>query len=378
MHPRYPAPIADALWSSQARAERLRFISDQYTMDAIERRLMGSISSEDVVSMCETVRGAGPVSVRCWKDAEQRHGHEIVGFLDAYLDRLPPGLHRYVHYGLTSSDLVEYDLHRAISHHAERLLVELGLFVFQINRKKFKYEHLNRAGRTHGQTAEVTTLGHQWGVFADTLHRLRNRINIYQLNSFTKTPGPVGNSPIRFPLLQMVNSTQIIPRDLLMEWANDYLRLALTLESIAMFIRLGARSEIGEFQEGAAANRQGSSAMPGKRNPIDSEKVCGLARIARGYHLALSEVQGSMWEERDLSNSSTERIAVPGLAATVEHMLATMLQVVQNLRVDTERIRANANDPATRANYRQNELQRINGIGPIEASRLATEMEQNQ
>lgn len=191
-----------------------------------------------------------------------------------------------------------------------------------------------------------------------------------------KSVGPVGNSTIRESLegdyLFEVPSFQIIPRDFLTGWASDYLRLASFLEGLANFVRLGSRSEINELREGKTGTRQGSSAMPGKENPIDSEKVVGLARIARGYHLALSEVSGSLWEERDLSNSSTERIAVPGLAATVEHMLETMLNVVVHLQINVSNMNRNARDPRCVTNLLQTQEQ-SKGLDPIAASKKVKE-----
>lgn len=373
MHPRYPAPIAEQIWSPEARAARMREISDRYAIDAINKGLLnGPLPGAAQKVLRDHFTDAGPVSLSWWKTSEEKYGHEIVGFLSAYLDRLPDEVHPWVHLGLTSSDLVEYDLHEAIQEHRSRLNDEtVEALEAELSSYAGVYFETLRAGRTHGQTAEVTTLGHQFRVFGGSLARLR------QSGSgdwhTTKSPGPVGNSSLRDRPTRSITSTQIIPRDILLGWANDYLRLSNFLESLAMFIRLGSRSEIGEFREGRANQRQGSSAMPGKRNPIDCEKVCGLARIARGYHLALSEIQGSLWEDRDLSNSSTERIAVPGLAATVEHMADTMLQVILDLEIDTTQIGKNAQHPATRANARQNEIQKQYGVGPIRASEIARE-----
>jgi adenylosuccinate lyase len=111
--------------------------------------------------------------------------------------------------------------------------------------------------------------------------------------------------------------------------------------------------------------------MPGKVNPIKSERVCGLARIARGHFYALSQVSG-LWEDRDLSNSSTERIAVAELAATVEYMVNTMAEVFQDLIVNKSKIAENADDPRTRANANQNQIQKQAKVGPIEASNIAS------
>lgn len=371
MHPRYSSPIAERLWSPDARAARMREISDRYAMDAINRGLLTDpLPDSDQLALRNCFLSAPAVDVSLWEVAEKTHGHDIVGFLDAYLDRLPPEVHAYVHYGLTSSDLVEYDLHEAIREHNSELYSALDVMWSELSAYAETYAGTLRAGRTHGQTAEITTLGHQFQVFTETLARLMEG---FRWNLPIKSPGPVGHSALREPLAPSVRSTQIIPRDILLGWANDYLRLSNFLESLAMFIRLGSRTEIGEFHEGRAAQRQGSSAMPGKRNPIDCEKVCGLARIVRGYHLAISEVQGSLWEDRDLSNSSTERIAIPGLAATVEHMADTMLQVILELQIEETRIGQNAQHPATRANARQSAIQKQYGVGPIRASEIVRE-----
>lgn len=376
---RYPAPIADQLWSKESRADRMREISDAYARDVV---LAGEIEPPEEYTDGEIlnfIHRSGVVNVRLWEHREKATGHEIVGFLEAYLDRLPDSIHRFVHYGLTSSDLVEWDLHSAMSSHATDIYDRCGRLDFALRRIEDTHIGSKRAGRTHGQTAELTSLGHQIYVHRMSLYRINTSILLQAGQTrVVKAPGPVGNSPLRGAPSTVVGvehpmSFQIIPRDILTGWASDYLRLAQFLESLAMFIRLGARSEIGEFQEGAAKDRQGSSAMPGKRNPIDCEKVSGLARIARGYHLALSEVPGSQWEERDLSNSSTERIAVPGLAAIVEHMLDTMIGVIENLVVDETRMLENTYDPATSANHRQNVNQRTLRVGPIEASRITKE-----
>lgn len=371
---RYPAPHAEKIWSDEGRISRLRHVSDEYAIRAIEKGLLGPEDWQWTQGAIQAVRGAPDPLPDAWRRREDMFGHEIVGFLGAYLDRLPADVHPYVHYGLTSSDLVEHDLHCAIAEHAremEGLVVDLRNLVHKMSRR---YANLDRAGRTHGQLAEATTLGHQLSVFRSTLARLGSDMtNVEQIPH--KSPGPTGVSPVVTSPWQRVPSTQIIPRDFLLRWASAYLNLSNTLETMAMFVRLGSRSEVGEFREGRAKDRQGSSAMPGKSNPIQSERVCGLARVVRGHFLSLAEVS-ALWEDRDLSNSSTERIAVPGLASTVEYMLDQVYDIFSNLEVDEVWIRENATDPRCRANERQRVIQKTQRVGPIEASRLATERTQ--
>lgn len=371
---RYPAPYAEKVWSDQERAVRLRQASDEYASEALRRGLLGLTDMDWAQSAIATIRKAPDPAPEEWRGYEELFGHEIVGFLAAYLQRLPEEIHPYIHYGLTSSDLVEYELHEGISRHAAALRIEVLDLAQVLFRLAEEHRNTERAGRTHGQTAELTTLGHQFDVFRCTLGR-HNKDFLHFRDGVApiKSPGPTGYSEeIWSPWRESVPSTQIVPRDFLLRWASMYLNLSNTLETMAMFVRLGSRSEIGEFREGAAKDRQGSSAMPGKANPIGSEKVCGLARVARGHFLAISEVS-ALWEDRDLSNSSTERLAVPGLAGTVEHMLGSMISIFNGLDVNTDRIALNASDPRCQMNARQREIQRTQKVGPIEASRLATE-----
>lgn len=374
---RYPAPYAQRIWSDQARSARMRGLTDKYTVEALRGMPAALVDPERALSAMRAVLTAPKVLPEAWRDAEAECGHEIVGFLAAYLDRLPPEVKPHVHYGLTSSDLVEYDLHEALAEHAFCMAQEVELLRRLLSAQAQHTHDLPRAGRTHGQTAEATTLGHQLAVFEQTLGRIEADLDQASNDRPIKSPGPTGVSDRPIPDTfkdRVVLSTQIVPRDFLLRWASAYLNLSNAMETMAMFVRLGARSEVGEFQEGAAASRHGSSAMPGKRNPIQSEKVCGLARISRGHFLALAEVS-ALWEDRDLSNSSTERIAVPGLASTVEHMLLTVVSVFQDLVIDEDRIRLNAQDPRCSTNETQRWMQTRQQVGPIEASRLANQKE---
>lgn len=368
MYERYPAPAADEVWSQESRIERLRTITDAFALARADK----DGRSGALAAALALTPSPKPSE---WAEKEREHGHEIVGFLDAYLAYVPRPLHHYFHFGLTSSDLTEYDLHRAVQRHTMSLRLRVSNLIRVMEELQSRYRDTPRAGRTHGQTAELTFFGHQIEVYSHPLDRINEAMySILGKTLPAKSPGPTGwssywneNEPAG---RESVPSTQIIPRDHLIEWMMLYQRLALALENLALFVRCGARSEIGELYEGA--ERKGSSAMPGKRNPIDSEKVCGLARVARGYFLAIMESY-SLWEDRDLSNSSAERISVRGLASVVEHMTDTMIKVMSNLGVDVSRMYRNQKDPATRANQRQTDMQEKECVGPIVASRMVEE-----
>lgn len=353
-------------------------------MYALNTLRLGLIPAQDIDTLelldaFETVEAPTPEQVA---ELEVEHGHEIVAFLHAYLGSMPEAHRPFYHYGLTSSDLTEFDLHVSVRDHSvamDHLLFDL---LNELHIKVDEYAGVQRAGRTHGQTAELTTLENQLNYFKTQAQAIRLDLQKIYRATPLKYPGPTGVSTDQQPLKQalgfeVVPSTQIVPRYYLHRWANTYLQVANLLDSMAVFVRLGARSEIGEFREGAADSRHGSSAMPGKKNPIQSERISGLARVARGHHSALTNVAG-LWEDRDLSNSSTERVSVPGIAQTVEYMVLQMTEVVRDLQIDIERISANADDPRTRANKRQNQLQRENRISVLDASDLATKGEDSQ
>lgn len=355
-----------------------------YARDAVgehsEIKPPEGMSRDQILQALPIGGNSAPVDLDAWEADEGVYGHEIVGFLRALMRGLDPQVWRYIHYGLTSSDLTEFDLHVAAQDHAEAMRVKFQVLRMALvtDADRWGVVGLERAGRTHGRTAERTTLSNQIEVHAYQAGRIAQEYGRYAQKAPFKRPGPTGVSDREPAFGGAVPSTQIIGRDWLLGWACTYLRAANVLEQIATWIRLGARSEIDEFTEGKASSRQGSSAMPGKANPIDSEKVCGLARVARGYFHNLSQCS-SLWEDRDLSNSSTERVSVPGLAATVEHMADTMIDVWDNLIIDLGRIRTNAMLPGTSVNAWQMRVQARQGVGPIEASQIVQgEMKETQ
>lgn len=362
---RYPAPIAKRTFSDVARRKRWLAYTKNHMMSQIERLP----TSPDRKAAERAVKHLVDPSAAVLASNEVEVGHDVVAFLLAIEDQIKntgyPEARKYLHYGLTSSDLVDNAHFDALNLHATNMV---GLMYGLIRRtRKWDDHRTPRAGRTHGQIADVTSWRWQMRVHHDVLIRIHSAFEEWTHINARKSPGPTGTTPLLpsnlgFP--GVVRSTQVIPRDYQLEWANLYLRLATELEAIATLIRCGAREEVGELAEGS--NRIGSSSMPLKRNPIDSEKVCGLARLARGYFMTIAE-NCVMWDDRDISNSSVERIAVPDLAATVEHMLNTMTNVLDRLVVDGERMHKAANSRRTMPYYQQALAQKHFGMGPVEA-----------
>lgn len=373
---RYPAPGASALFADSAKLEHWRKITDLYAHQLIEDTFLSENTAESLHQELDDRRTPSPEAVAT---RELDTGHDVVAFLALYTQGMSERLRPYIHHGLTSSDLVEYGLHQTCAQHATHMSSRINTLMVEMARWDDQGP-LIRPGRTHGQIADHTTFNHQLKVHRLAMRDLRSDFwEVAERIAVIKSPGPTGWPDGDIARYQraakvadvlnrdIVLATQVVHRDRLLQWATVYLRLACALENLALLVRLGARAEVREVAEGAA--RVGSSAMPHKQNPIDSEKVCGLARVARGYFTAISE-DVALWEDRDLTNSSLERIAVPGLAATLEHMVTTMEAVMAALQVDGVWMSNNAQDPRTKTNIMQTAAQDVLGLGPVEAASL--------
>lgn len=364
---RYEAPFALKVFSDQARMERWTTITKLYAKSYIH--------DKDLLEKLE----AAPVPAFDMVQRTERYtGHDAVAFLTEFTRDLAPGLLSYVHRGLTSSDIVDNAHFAALHEHA----LEMNVLLRALREKLVKWdkETYPRPGRTHGQLAYPTTWQHQMRVHHDTLSNIIMGLDGYSMSCPVKSPGPVGSSVDLFRRSTnladndtsfgvMVLSTQIIPRDYQLTWAGIYLRIAVACENLALLVRTGSRAEIGEIREGRSKFRVGSSAMPHKANPITSEQVCGLARVARGYFSAIAE-SASLWDDRDMSNSSVERTVVPDLAHITEHMIHAMITVMMELEVDKQQMRKNVGDPRLYTGLMQSLLQEVVLCGPIEASDL--------
>lgn len=371
MHPRYPAPATSFLFSEDRKIGLWRMYTDSYALTSIHREITDPITQHEMIKQLNAHPTPSPDQVT---DAEKTTGHDLVAFLAVYTADMPNALKRHIHYGLTSSDIVEGANFYMMSSHAMMMSPLISGLIKEMSR--FADMETYRVGRTHGQIAAPTSWNHQMAVYSGILLDLAGEFGKFL--PLVKSPGPTGASMDLYDRSQWVahrlgavavRGTQVIPRDHQLRWATLYLRLAGVLENLALLVRLGSRAEVREVAEGAAANRVGSSAMPHKRNPIGSEKVSGLARVARGYFSTLAEGT-ALWEDRDLSNSSMERIAVVDLAAVVEHMLNTMTDVFKDLVLDHSHMRGHLKQVAPWTHLAQKLLQRHAAIGPIESSKI--------
>lgn len=278
---------------------------------------------------------------------EGKLGHDVVAFLAAWSATIDDdAIAAQLHLGLTSSDLVDNALFAQLNEVRESVMRGLGELVRLLEDLSDRHADSRRIGRTHGQVAEPTTFGWRFEVWmrtASLLHQqgydLQSVVNVF------KSPGAVGNMRLLGKAVAnraaaswgapLLPSTQVIPRQRMVLWAAWLVAIVSLAEEIAMEVRLSSRSEVREMFEGRAEDRVGSSAMPHKRNPIAAERLSGLGRVARSMFAPIAETAGNLHNERDISNSSVERVVVPDLSHLVAFALAELLDLLTNLDINT-------------------------------------------
>ncbi len=272
--------------------------------------------------------------------------HDVMAFLEAWrLNTENREIHRWLHYGLTSSDVVETGQAVLLSE-ANWLIANAGYQLLDaLIVHAFRYKDTKRSGRTHGQFAEPTTWGYRVADFAFAINRGLERMAYVcggvqtahisgPLGNYAHTPRGVELDVAKELGLAVPDSaTQVLMRDSLGAWAYSLASLVTICEAFALEVRHGQRSEVSEIFEGRSGGQEGSSSMPHKENPITAEKICGLAKMARAYVMPITEGV-ALWHERDISHSSVERIAIPDLCAITEHILKETGRLVRELRIN--------------------------------------------
>ncbi|HET9094164.1 MAG TPA: adenylosuccinate lyase [Solirubrobacteraceae bacterium] len=328
------------LWSDHARFEALRRVE---------------------VAACEEMEGPTAQELAAVRDAtftveainerERVTDHDTAAFVDV-LAASAGAAGRWIHYGLTSSDVVDTGLALQIRAAGELILPDARALVSALAATARAHVRTLCVGRTHGIHAEPTTFGIKLAGFAFEAHRNAQRLErAFNQASVGALSGAVGTysatSPeferrviARLGLELESVSTQVVPRDRHAELLQAIALAGAGLERLATEIRHLARTELGEVREPFAAGQKGSSAMPHKRNPIKSEQITGLARLLRGYAQAAVE-DVSLWHERDISHSSVERIVLPDATILLDHMQRRMLAVIDGLVIHAGRMREN-------------------------------------
>jgi len=285
--------------------------------------------------------------------------HDVMAFLEAWrLNTNNREVHRWLHYGLTSSDVVETGQAVLLSE-ANWLISNAGYQLLDaLITHAFKYKDTKRSGRTHGQFAEPTTWGYRVADFAFAVERGLDRLGYASGGVQTAhISGPLGNyahisRAVELDVAKEMglaapdSATQVLMRDSLGAWAYSLASLVTICEAFALEVRHGQRSEVQEIFEGTSKGQEGSSSMPHKTNPVTAEKICGLAKMARAYVMPITEGV-ALWHERDISHSSVERIALPDLCAITEHVLQETTKMVNNLRINQAGMLQNTHEGST-------------------------------
>jgi adenylosuccinate lyase len=342
--PRYTLPEMAAVWSDQARLSHWLRI-EVLACEAWARQ--GLIPSEDL----DAIRARASFSVDRVEELEGVTNHDVAAFVQNVAETVGPA-GRWVHFGMTSSDLLDTGLALQLRAAADLLLERVETLLGVVRRQALEHRDTVMMGRTHGVHAEPITFGHKLALWAFELDRNRERLRrARQVVSVGKVSGVVGTYARVDPRVEEYvcgelglrpaeASSQILQRDRHAEYVAALAITASSLDKFALEVRHLARTEVHEVEEPFGAGQKGSSAMPHKRNPIICERVSGLARVVRGnLQAALEDV--ALWHERDISHSSVERVILPDSTILVDYMLHLFTGVMEGLRVFPERMRRN-------------------------------------
>ncbi len=343
---RYTLPEMGALWSEKNKFQK--WLEVEIAVCEVHAE-MGTIPAEAVAE----IKSRAAFSVERINEIEQTTNHDVIAFTTNLAESIGDAA-RYVHYGLTSSDVVDTANALLLRDASDILLAKVDAFLPVLKQRAQEFKHTPQIGRTHGIHAEPTSFGLTFALWYDEMRRNRTRLErAHDAVAVGKISGAVGGfahlDPIveekvcaRLRLKAAPVSTQIIQRDTYAEYLSTLAIVASSLEKFALQVRHWQRTEVREAQERFAKGQKGSSAMPHKRNPIISERICGMARIVRANSLVGLE-SIALWHERDISHSSAERVVLPDSSIALDYMLQKTTSLVEGLVVYPDRMLENLN-----------------------------------
>ncbi len=355
MIPRYTRPVMAKLWSPE---EKLRawLLVEVLACEAWAK--LGRIPQEAVNKIREKTKhlleeGFRPEDVAQVEEIEKETRHDVIAFL-TYLERLIGPEGRYLHLGMTSSDMLDTAMAWLMKRAMEIIIEDVDDLLEVLKRRAFEHKDTVMIGRTHGIHAEPITFGLKFALWFEEMRRNKRRLEAaLETISYGKISGAVGTFAHVEPEVEAYVcekmglkpapvSNQVIQRDRYAEYLAALAVLAGTVEKMATEIRHLQRTEVLEAEEFFHKGQKGSSAMPHKRNPILSENLCGLARLVRGYLFPALE-NDALWHERDISHSSVERVIVPDATTAADFMLRRLIGLLDKLVVYPERMEKNLN-----------------------------------
>jgi adenylosuccinate lyase len=341
---RYTLPEMGALWSDQNKFQK--WLEVEIAVCEVHAE-MGTIPPDAV----EQIKARAKFSVERINEIEKTTNHDVIAFTTNLAENIGAAA-RFVHYGLTSSDVVDTANALLLRDASDILLKKIESFLEVLKRRAFEFKKTPQIGRTHGIHAEPTSFGLTFALWYDEMRRNRERLRRARgIAAFGKISGAVGAFALldpqveekvcaRLGLKPAPVSTQIIQRDRYAEYLTTLGIIASSLDKFALNVRHWQRTEVREAQEKFTVGQKGSSAMPHKRNPIISERICGMARIVRANAIVGLE-NVALWHERDISHSSAERVVLPDSSIALDYMLHKATSLIAGLIVHSERMLEN-------------------------------------
>jgi adenylosuccinate lyase len=344
MIPRYSRPEMARLWSDENRFATWLEVEIAATEVLVER---GTVPKEALAA----IKAKARIDVGRIEEIEREVQHDVIAFVSCVAESVGPE-GRWLHYGLTSSDVVDTALAILMRDACDLVRADVVDLMEAVKERAFRHRHAPMIGRTHGVHAEPMTFGLKMALWhaelqrhLERLDRARATIAVGKLSgavgTFSHLPPQVEEAVCaRLGLRPAPVSSQILQRDRHAEVMTALALVAASLEKFATEVRALQKTEVREVEEPFGAGQKGSSAMPHKRNPVGCEQVCGLARLVRANALASME-NVALWHERDISHSSVERVIVPDSFLALDHMLARFTRIVKGMAVDEARMRRN-------------------------------------
>lgn len=336
---RYTRPEMAALWTKEKKFQTWLEVELNAT-DAWVK--LGKVPEEAAAAMRKNAR----FTVERIEEIEESTRHDVVAFTRCVAESLGEES-KYLHFGLTSTDVVDTALSSVVSSACDILESDMRALIDVLRRQAIRYKMTPCMGRTHGVHAEPTTLGLKFALwYAEMLRNMERMEHAHKTIRVGKISGAVGTYANVDPFVERYVcqkmglapspiSTQVLQRDRYAELMTTIAIIGSCLEKYATEVRGLQKTELREVEEPFRAGQKGSSAMPHKRNPINCEKVCGLSRLLRGYALTAME-DITLWHERDISHSSVERVILPDATELLDYMLTLMTRILGDLFVYPE------------------------------------------
>ena len=342
---RYSRPVMREIWSEQRKLE---------TWLQIELLASEALCAEGLVPRKDfkRIKSRAAFSVERCKELERTLNHDVIAFTTNVAENIGAPASRWLHYGLTSSDVVDTAFAVQMVQSAGVLIEDVKALRQAVAARAKQHQFTPMIGRSHGIHAEPTTFGLKLALMHDEFGRARQRLEAARAAvAVGKLSGAVGTSAHLPPRIEAFVcrklglrpapiATQVVQRDLHAEFIGALALVGASIERWATEFRHLQRTEVLEAEEFFAKGQKGSSAMPHKRNPITSERLSGLARVLRGHAVAALE-NVALWHERDISHSSVERIIFPDSCTLLDYMLVTLTKLVEGLMVYPENMRRN-------------------------------------